>query len=98
MVVATVQLKLIMLKAMEDDGTIIAGTSISTSITILCTVGPCSLLALGIIPGGFKQKSVPSIASLSNTVATCCPSLLVDNLTSSYSVFTGPCSSRECMT
>ena len=50
----TVQYKLIMLKTMEDGGIVVAGPLISTSNTILDSMASCSLLVLGIIPGGLR--------------------------------------------
>ena len=40
------------IETMEDGGSTVAGTLISTSNTILYSMDPCSSLALGTIPGG----------------------------------------------
>ena len=50
----TVQHKQPMLKTMEDGGTMIVGALISTSNTILHSLAPYTLLALGTIPGGSR--------------------------------------------
>ena len=52
--VIIVQYKLAMLKTMEDGGTMRAGPLISTTNTILHSMGPLPLLALGTIPGGLR--------------------------------------------
>ena len=50
-IVVTVQYKLARLKTMEDGGTTIVGILISTLNTIPYSLGPCTLVALGTIPG-----------------------------------------------
>ena len=52
--VVTVQYKLAVLKTMEDGGTIPAGALIPTCNTILQSLAPSHLLALGTIPGGLR--------------------------------------------
>ena len=47
-----VQHKVTVLKTMEDGGTIVAGTLISTSNTIQHSMGQCCFLVVGTIPGG----------------------------------------------
>ena len=52
--VITVQYRLVMLKTMEDGGITVADILTSIVNTILQSLAPCTLLALGIIPGGSR--------------------------------------------
>ena len=49
-----IKIQVTVVKMVEDGGTTVAGTLISTTITIIHGMAPSTLLALGIIPGGLR--------------------------------------------